>query len=287
MPRYAQIIMGPAGSGKSTYCDTILKHCENIQRAVHIVNLDPAAEYFAYKPLADIRDLIEVDDVMQDDSLKFGPNGGLVFCMEYFAQNFDWLHEQLGEMDGDYILFDCPGQIELYSHLPVMRQLVDALQSWDFRICGVFLIDSQFLVDTPKFFSGMMSALSAMVNLEIPHVNVMSKMDLLDSQAKKNIEKFLDPDPSLLVTDAEHLAPQFQKLNEAIASLIEDYSLVRFLPLDKGDEETIGDLLLSIDIALQHDEDQEVKIPKEDGDGDMPDFGDGDEHEHDHDDCCD
>ena len=37
---------------QSTYCDIILKHCENIQRAAHVVNLDPAAEYFAYKPLA-------------------------------------------------------------------------------------------------------------------------------------------------------------------------------------------------------------------------------------------
>ena len=31
----------------------------------------------------DIRELIQVDDVMEDKDLKFGPNGGLVFCMEY------------------------------------------------------------------------------------------------------------------------------------------------------------------------------------------------------------
>ena len=30
----------------------------------------------------DIRDLISVDDVMDDEDLKLGPNGGLVFCME-------------------------------------------------------------------------------------------------------------------------------------------------------------------------------------------------------------
>lgn len=33
-------------------------------------------------PAADIRDLISVDDVMEDKALRFGPNGGLVFCME-------------------------------------------------------------------------------------------------------------------------------------------------------------------------------------------------------------
>ena len=72
-----------------------------------------------------------------------------------------------------------------------MRRLVDALQNWDFRICGVFLIDSQFVVDASKFFSGVMSALSTMVQLEIPHVNIMSKMDLLDGRTKIQVERLL------------------------------------------------------------------------------------------------
>jgi hypothetical protein len=33
--------------------------------------------------MIDIRDLIEIDDAMDDQALRFGPNGGLVFCMEY------------------------------------------------------------------------------------------------------------------------------------------------------------------------------------------------------------
>jgi len=31
----------------------------------------------------DIRDLISVDDVMQDEELHMGPNGGLIYCMEW------------------------------------------------------------------------------------------------------------------------------------------------------------------------------------------------------------
>ena len=46
------------------------------------MNLDPAAESFDYDPLIDIRELINVDDAMEDKDLHFGPNGGLVFCME-------------------------------------------------------------------------------------------------------------------------------------------------------------------------------------------------------------
>jgi GTPase SAR1 family protein len=190
MVRYCQLVMGPAGSGKSTYCEVMHNHSQALRRSLKIVNLDPAAEYFHYPLTADIRDLIQLDDVMDDDSLHFGPNGGLIFCMEYFAKNFDWLIEQLGEdEDDDYILFDLPGQIELYTHLPIMRQLVEMLEKWNFRICGVFCLDAQFLVDTPKFFSGILAALSVMVTLEIPHVNLMTKCDLLSKKDKNELEK--------------------------------------------------------------------------------------------------
>ncbi|CAJ0923801.1 unnamed protein product [Ranitomeya imitator] len=52
MPRYAQLVMGPAGSGKSTYCSTMVQHCEALNRSVQVVNLDPAAEYFDYPVMA-------------------------------------------------------------------------------------------------------------------------------------------------------------------------------------------------------------------------------------------
>ncbi|XP_019323027.2 GPN-loop GTPase 3 isoform X1 [Panthera pardus] len=289
MPRYAQLVMGPAGSGKSTYCATMVQHCEALNRSVQVVNLDPAAEHFNYSVMADqlsplqvaqqsasnfrftslsgpdIRELIEVDDVMEDDCLRFGPNGGLVFCMEYFANNFDWLENCLGHVEDDYILFDCPGQIELYTHLPVMKQLVQQLEQWEFRVCGVFLVDSQFMVESFKFISGILAALSAMISLEIPQVNIMTKMDLLSKKAKKEIEKFLDPDMySLLDDSASDLrSKKFKKLTKAICGLIDDYSMVRFLPYDQSDEESMNIVLQHIDFAIQYGEDLEFKEPKE------------------------
>ena len=82
------------------------------------------------------------------------------------------------------------GQIELHTHNPVMRQLIDQLQQWNFRLCGVFLLDSQFLIDASKYFSGILVALSTMLSLELPHVNVLSKMDLVDPKSKKNIDRY-------------------------------------------------------------------------------------------------
>jgi len=47
--------------------------------------------------VSDIRDLISVDDVMEDDVLQMGPNGGLIFCMESVLLVFtipliDWFY---------------------------------------------------------------------------------------------------------------------------------------------------------------------------------------------------
>ena len=54
---------------------------ELLHRTIWVVNLDPAAEEFNYKCDFNIQELISVDDV--SDELKLGPNGSLVYCMEY------------------------------------------------------------------------------------------------------------------------------------------------------------------------------------------------------------
>lgn len=62
---------------------------------------------------------------------------GLLYCMEYLEEELeDWLAEQLEPYgDDDYLLFDCPGQIELYSHSSVFRALVKYLQSNGWQVC--------------------------------------------------------------------------------------------------------------------------------------------------------
>ena len=86
---FGQMVVGTAGAGKSTYCHAIQNMGELLNRRIHIVNLDPACEKFFYKPLVDINDLISVQDVMEE--LQLGPNGSLLYCLEYLNDNFDWL----------------------------------------------------------------------------------------------------------------------------------------------------------------------------------------------------
>ena len=90
-------------------------------------NLDPAAENFKYTCDIDIRDLISLTDVMEEMGL--GPNGGLVFALQYLLDNIEWLEGELAEFAEDsFVLFDCPGQVELYSHLDIMKNIARKIE---------------------------------------------------------------------------------------------------------------------------------------------------------------
>lgn len=201
----------------------------------------------------------------------------------------DWLEEELGSYDDDYLIIDCPGQIELYTHHPFLPTLVRNLQRLGIRTCAVYLIESQFMEDKYKFFSGVLSAMSAMVNLEIPWINIMSKMDLVTSNPddessgagiglrnRKNIARFLDPDPLLLVNEPGREGnvtnPRFHSLNRAIVQLIEDHPLVSFLPLDLTNPDSLETVISHIDYTIQYGEDEEPKEPHDLDEGDFQDL---------------
>lgn len=203
MPRFAQLVLGPAGTGKSTYCAALHAHVKatDPHRHVHVVNLDPAATELAYTPTVDIRTLITAEGAASEHGL--GPNGALVWCMEYLVANPGWLEDQLDAfIDGDTLLLDVPGQIELYTVHECMATLVTQLTSWDIRLAAVFLMDAQFLGDGAKFLGAALAALATMVRLAVPHVSVLSKADLLAagrSGGRAKLEELLEMDiPSLV-----------------------------------------------------------------------------------------
>lgn len=214
------------------------------------------------------------------EELEYGPNGGLVFCFDYLLQNMDWFSDQIGEFEDDFLVIDCPGQIELFSHLPVMKVLVETLHNWGYRVCGVYLLDSHFITDSTKFISGTLAVLSAMVQLELPHVNILSKCDLLKNSninAMRDLEKFLDADVDSLLSDLpqyptmeevlgkgkKRLVFGSQGLNSAIGTLLSEYSMVSFVPLNPKDEESIDTVVALVDNCLQYGEDAEPML-KED-----------------------
>ena len=222
------------------------------------------------------------------EEMKLGPNGGLIYCFEFLLENLDFLTEGLDSITEEYlIIIDMPGQIELYTHIPVLPTLTRFLTTTgnlDMRLCAAYLLEASFVIDRAKFFAGSLSAMSAMLLLEIPHLNILSKMDLVKDQLrKKDLKKFLVPDTSLLEEDpsavakrkaGEEVPPEpadptdkeavmsgssFRRLNAAVAGLLESFSMVSYLKLDSTDEESVHAILSYIDDCIQYNEAQEPK----------------------------
>jgi GTPase SAR1 family protein len=249
MVKFVQLVIGPAGVGKSSYCKTMQDHCRLTKRTLQVANLDPAAEHFAYEPAFDVRELVNLDQVMEE--FGYGPNGGLVYCMEFLYQNSDWLHEELDAFgDDEYVLLDCPGQIELYSHLPIMHNLARLLTMWGYRVCSVYLLDALFVLEPHKFISGCMLSLSCMMQLELPHINVVTKCDLAD---KEELERVLDAEGSSFINGMNRSSPpKLKRFTQAMGSVIDDYMIVSFVLLDINDEDTIEEVLARTDHAIQY-----------------------------------
>lgn len=285
--------MGPAGAGKTTFCNALIQHLQTTRRSCFYVNLDPAAESFQYEPDLDIRELITLEDVMEE--LGLGPNGGLIYCFEFLLQNLDFLSEALDPLSEEYlIIFDMPGQIELYTHVPLLPSLVQFLSRsgpLNISLCAAYLLESTFVVDKAKFFAGTLSAMSAMLMLEMPHVNILTKMDQVrEMVSRRELKRFTRVDVQSLqdsneapAEDSESSDPMskdallsggsFERLNRAVAQLIDDFSMVSFLQLEAQDEDSVAAVLSHIDDAIQYHEAQE---PREPGDAQEVDYEDAD-----------
>lgn len=53
---------------------------------------------------------------------------------------------------------------------------------------------------------------------------------------------------------------KYRYLTKCIGKMIEDYSLVQFVPLNIKDEESISGLLYTINTMIQYGEDQDVRM---------------------------
>ncbi|CAH0001388.1 unnamed protein product [Clonostachys byssicola] len=252
---FAQLVVGSPGSGKSTYCDGMHQFMGAIGRACSVVNLDPANDHTNYPVALDIRSLIKLEDIMRED--KLGPNGGILYALEELEHNYEWLEEGLKEFGEDYILFDCPGQVELYTHHNSLRNIFYKLQKNGFRFVSVHLSDSICLTQPSLYVSNVLLSLRAMIQMDMPHVNVLSKIDKVHAydELPFNLDYYTDVEdlgyltPYLEAESPALRSEKFGRLNEAIANLIESYGLVRYEVLAVENKKSMMHLLRVIDRA--------------------------------------
>ena len=138
-----------------------------------------------------------------DEPLRLGPNGGLVYCIEHLEANFEWLASKLqNDFSDRYLIIDCPGQVELFTHNNAIKNIISRLEKeCSVRLCAVHLVDSHYCADASKFVAVCLTSLTTMLQLELPHVNLLSKVDLIEKYGKLdfNIDYYTE------VLDLEYL----------------------------------------------------------------------------------
>ena len=98
---YGQIVLGPPGSGKTTYCHGVSQYLTSLGRKVAIVNLDPANDTLPYQCDINICDLITLEDVMTE--MHLGPNGAFIYALDFLRENINWLIDGLTKL-GAFLL---------------------------------------------------------------------------------------------------------------------------------------------------------------------------------------
>ena len=350
---YGQVVAGPPGSGKTTYCTGMQEYLRLLGRNAYVINLDPANEVpksttkktktssnnddrnnddgnnndnhnnLPYETIFDVcDDVVNLSSVMKQ--LNLGPNGGLLYCMEYIEAHVQDIitmisnriqHHISRSPNGNniYLLFDLPGQVELYTHGTCVHKILHTLsKKLNLRLVVVQLIDSHYCTEVTHFISAVLLGTTTMLRLELPTVNVLSKIDLLvnygplpfnldfftncndlnrllsylqqdgrfggvgsSSGGASDGDEYYDDDDNYFndeyninntnetnydsyADDVEYQQARskrrlskfyikHEKLHKALTEIIDDFSLMSFLPLDISNAESVGRVVTKID----------------------------------------
>ncbi|CCC68121.1 hypothetical protein NCAS_0B00370 [Naumovozyma castellii] len=256
---FAQIVIGPPGSGKSTYCNGCSQFFNAIGRHGQIVNMDPANDALPYPCAVDIRDFVTLEEIMQEQQL--GPNGGLMYAVESLDESIDLFILQIKSLvqeEKAYLVFDCPGQVELFTHHSSLFKIFKKLEKeLDMRFCVVNLIDSFYITSPSQYVSILLLALRSMLMMDLPQINVFSKIDMLKSYGELPFRL----DYYTEVQDLDYLQPfiekesssvlgrRYSKLTETISELVSDFNLVSFEVLAVDDKQSMINLQSVVDKA--------------------------------------
>ena len=182
------IILGMAGSGKTTFVQRLVSHLHTkktrepeLHKPPYVINLDPACHEVPYPANVDIRDTVNYKEVMKQYNL--GPNGGIVTSLNLFATKFDQVLNLIERRAGDcdHVIFDTPGQIEVFTWSASGNIITEALAA-QFPTVVVYVLDAVRSTNPVTFMSNMLYACSILYKTKLPFIVAMNKTDVVDAQ---------------------------------------------------------------------------------------------------------
>jgi len=173
-------VTGTAGAGKSLLTSKLYEYYTKNGTFAAVLNLDPGVRDLPYTCDIDVRDYVDIIDIMQQYNL--GPNGAVVMANDLIASKIDEIQEQIGKVNPDYLIVDTPGQIELFAYRSSGRFITENILSEEKM--NIFLFDGALITTPVNFVSIALLATSIRLRLNLPTINIITKTDLIGSKLR-------------------------------------------------------------------------------------------------------
>jgi len=193
-------IIGTAGAGKSLFTAAFSEWLKMSKQDVAVVNLDPGSLKLPYSPDVDIRNYVDVGNIMEKYGL--GPNGALIMAADLIADEIENITKDIESANADIVLVDTPGQMELFAFRASGPYIVNELTREPKAM--VYLFDAVFSINPLNYVSNMFLSAAVYNRFFQPQVHLLSKCDLLP---RKEVERITDwaANPRALENSIEQL----------------------------------------------------------------------------------
>jgi len=171
------LVVGMAGSGKSSVTNCLKTHCESKGTRTYTINLDPAVRRTVYDSNIDIRDTIDYNGVREKYNL--GPNGAILTACNLFATRFDQVIALCEQKSAhvEHIIVDTPGQIEIFTWSASGSIICEAFAA-SFPTTILFVIDTPRVQAAHVFMTNMLQCLSMVYKTKLPVIVAFNKIDI-------------------------------------------------------------------------------------------------------------
>lgn len=192
------VIVGMAGSGKTTFCQRVVSWIMEHElkqkvaaikiksdtkpmhpiKTLEIVNMDPAVANTKIPPTIDIRDHVDFKEVMEKYDL--GPNGAMLTCLNLF------LLKKIDLYSKKYTVVDAPGQIDAFTWCSPAKIIYKRKNTMILYVIDV----SDEISDYAMLSNLIFAATLKHKNPDAKVMLVFNKIDLCADKTKP--EKYLD-----------------------------------------------------------------------------------------------
>nr|SVE88667.1 EOG090X072H [Daphnia sinensis]SVE89292.1 EOG090X072H [Daphnia sinensis]SVE89911.1 EOG090X072H [Daphnia sinensis]SVE90540.1 EOG090X072H [Daphnia sinensis]SVE91168.1 EOG090X072H [Daphnia sinensis] len=240
------IVLGMAGSGKTTFVQQLTSRLHARNKPPYVINLDPACREVPYPVNIDIRDTVNYKEVMKQYSL--GPNGGIVTSLNLFATKFDQVIKLVEKRSAntDLAIFDTPGQIEVFTWSASGTIITETLAAL-FPTVVVYVIDIVRSVSPITFMSNMLYACSILYKLKLPFIVVMNKIDVVKHNYALEWMTDFDAFELALSSDSSYNANLSRSLSLTLDEFYKDLTTVGFSAVTG---EGFDEFLAAVDAAV-------------------------------------